>query len=163
MLREREFPKLKEYDEILWCEMLGTDWKELEGKRAERILSGDSAEKEKTQVPAVSQLERMSSCQILVGNGWSLQLGDFRGAFWVADSRDREQGPLCSSLPLGGSLEMLYGVVILILGNIYGWNDAPQRWWKNFDAVMCSIGVSRSTFDVCVGGNLVCSRARHIL
>ena len=42
------------------------------------------------------------------------------------------------------------GVVILILGNIYGLNDAPQRWWKKFDAVMTSIGFSRSTFDVCV-------------
>ena len=42
------------------------------------------------------------------------------------------------------------GAVILILGNIYGLNDAPQRWWKKFDAVMSSIGFSRSTFDVCV-------------
>ena len=40
--------------------------------------------------------------------------------------------------------------VILILGNIYGLNGAPQRWWKKFDAVMSSIGFSRSTFDVCV-------------
>ena len=40
------------------------------------------------------------------------------------------------------------GAVILILGNIYGVNDAPQRWWKNFDVVMSSIGFSRSTFDV---------------
>ena len=38
---------------------------------------------------------------------------------------------------------------ILILGDIYGLNDAPQRWWKKFDAVMSSIGFSRSTSDVC--------------
>ena len=38
----------------------------------------------------------------------------------------------------------------LILGNIYGLNDAPQRWWKKFDAVMTSIGFVRSTFDLCV-------------
>ena len=31
-----------------------------------------------------------------------------------------------------------------------GLNDAPQRWWKKFDAVMTSIGFTRSTFDVCV-------------
>ena len=42
------------------------------------------------------------------------------------------------------------GSVILILGNIYGLNDAPQRWWKTFDDVMTSIGFARSTFDVCV-------------
>ena len=42
------------------------------------------------------------------------------------------------------------GAVIPILGNIHGLNDAPQHWWKNFDAVMTSIGFTRSTFDVCV-------------
>ena len=42
------------------------------------------------------------------------------------------------------------GAVIIILGNIYGLNDAPQRWWTKFDAVMTSIGFTRSTFDVCV-------------
>ena len=42
------------------------------------------------------------------------------------------------------------GAVIVILGHIYGSNDAPQRWWKKFDAVMTSIGFSRSTFYVCV-------------
>ena len=31
-----------------------------------------------------------------------------------------------------------------------GLNDAPQRWWNKFDAVMTSIGFTRSTFDVCV-------------
>ena len=28
------------------------------------------------------------------------------------------------------------GSVILVLGNIHGLNDAPQRWWKNFEAVI---------------------------
>ena len=40
--------------------------------------------------------------------------------------------------------------MILILGTIYGLNDAPQRWWKKFDAVMSSIGFSQSMCDVCV-------------
>ena len=30
--------------------------------------------------------------------------------------------------------------MILIVGNIYGLNDAPQRWWKKFDAFMTSSG-----------------------
>ena len=42
------------------------------------------------------------------------------------------------------------GSVMMILGNIYGLNDVPQRWWMKFDAVMTSIGFARSTFDVCV-------------
>ena len=34
-----------------------------------------------TQSPTVSQLGRMLSCQMIVSNGWNLQLGDIRGAF----------------------------------------------------------------------------------
>ena len=103
-----------------------------------------------TQSPTVSQLGRMLSCQMIVSNGWNLQLGDIRGATLEADSPDRKQGPLCSSLPPGRIPGVPDDAVILLLGNINGLNDAPQRWWKKFDAVMSSIGLSRSTFDVCV-------------
>ena len=126
-----------------------------------------------TQSPTVSQLGRMLSCQMIVSNGWNLQLGDVRGAFLEADSLDRKQGPLYSSLPPGGIPGVPDDAVILIIGNIHGLNDAPQRWWKKFDAVMSSIGFSRSTLDVCVyslrghcrklGGNFVCSRGRRNL
>ena len=113
-----------------------------------------------TQSRTVSQLGRMLSCQMIVRNGWNLQLGDIRGAFLEADSVNRKQGPLYSNLPPGGIPGVPDDAVILILGNIYGFNDAPQRWWKKFDAVMSSIGFSRSTFDVClytlksIAGNL---------
>ena len=39
-----------------------------------------------TQSPAVSQLGRMLSCQMIVSSGWNLQLGDLRGAFLEADA-----------------------------------------------------------------------------
>ena len=55
-----------------------------------------------TQSPIVSQLGRMLSCQMIVSNGWNLRLGDIRGAFLEADSLDRKQGPLYSSVPPGG-------------------------------------------------------------
>ena len=126
-----------------------------------------------TQSPTVSQLGRMLSCQMIVSSGWNLQLGDVRGAYLEADSLDRKQGPLYSSLPPGGIPGVPDDAVILIIGNIFGLNDAPQRWWKKFDAVMSSIGFSRSTLDVCVyslsstagnlGGNFVCSRGRRNL
>ena len=103
-----------------------------------------------TQSPTVSQLGRMLSCQMIVSSGWNLQLGDVRGAYLEADSLDRKQGPLYSSLPPGGIPGVPDDAVILIIGNIFGLNDAPQRWWKKFDAVMSSIGFSRSTLDVCV-------------
>ena len=54
-----------------------------------------------TQSPTVSQLGRMLSCQMIVSNGWNLQLGDIRDAFLEADALDRKQGPLYSSLPPG--------------------------------------------------------------
>ena len=55
------------------------------------------------EVPlAVSQLGRALSCQMIVSNGWNLQLGDIRGASLEADSLDGNQGPLYSSLPPGG-------------------------------------------------------------
>ena len=87
---------------------------------------------------------------MIVSSGWNLQPGDIRGAFIEASALDRKQGPLYSSLPPGGIPGVPDGSVILILGNIHGLNDAPQRWWKKFDAVMTSFGFIRSTFDVCV-------------
>ena len=87
---------------------------------------------------------------MILSNGWNLRLGDIRGAFLEANCMDKRQGPLYSSLPPGGIPGVPDDAVILILGNIYGLNDAPQRWWKKFDAVMSFIGFSRRTFDVCV-------------
>ena len=103
-----------------------------------------------TQSPTVSQLGRVLSCQMIVSNGWDLQLGDVREAFLEADALDRKKGSLYSSLPPGGIPGVPDGSVILMLGKIYGLNDASQRWWKKFDAVMTFIGFTRSTFDVCV-------------
>ena len=63
-------------------------------------------------------------------HGWDLQLGDIRGAFLEADALDRKKGSLYSSLPPGGIPGVPDGSVILVLGNIHGLNDAPQRWGK---------------------------------
>ena len=98
----------------------------------------------------VSQLERLLSCQIIVSHDWNLQLGDSRGALLEADSLDRKQEPLYSSLPSGGIPGVSDDAVFLILGHICGLNDASQRWWKKFDAVMFSIGFFRRTSDACV-------------
>ena len=82
--------------------------------------------------------------------GWTLQLGDIRGAFLEAGALDRKHKLLYSSLLPGRIPGVPDGAVILFLGNIHGLNDAPQRWWKKFDAVMTSIDFVRSTFDMCV-------------
>ena len=73
-----------------------------------------------TQFPTVSQLGRMLCCQMIVSNGWNLQLGDIRGAFLEADALDRKQGPLYSSLPPEGIPGVPDGAVITILGTIFG-------------------------------------------
>ena len=41
-----------------------------------------------TQSPTLSQLGRMLSCQMIVSNGWDLQMGDVRGAFLEVDALD---------------------------------------------------------------------------
>ena len=76
-------------------------------------------------------------------------MGDIRSAFLKADYRDRKQEPLYSRLPPGRIPGVSDDAAILISGYTYGLNDAAQRWWKKFDAVMSSIGFSRSTSDVC--------------
>ena len=63
---------------------------------------------------------------MIVSNGWNLQLGDIRGASLEADALDKKQGPLYSSLPPERIPEVPDGSVILILGNIYGLNDAEE-------------------------------------
>ena len=86
-------------------------------------LAGSGA----TQSPTVSQLGRMLSYQMIASDGWDLQLGDIRGAILEADALDRKKRSLYSSIPPGGIQGVPDGEVILILGNIYGLNDAPQR------------------------------------
>ena len=44
-----------------------------------------------TQSPTVSQLGRVFSCQMIVSNGWTLQLGDIRGAFLEAGALDKKK------------------------------------------------------------------------
>ena len=91
-------------------------------------LAGSGA----TQSPTVSQLGRMLSCQMIVSNGWDLQLGDVRGArFWRQTLWIGRKDRCIQVFTPGGIPGVRDGSAILILGNIYGLNDAPQRWWKN--------------------------------
>ena len=59
-------------------------------------LAGSAA----TQSPTVSQLGRMLSCQMIVSNGWDLELGGHsRVRFRRQDALDRKKRSLYSSLP----------------------------------------------------------------
>ena len=83
---------------------------------------------------------------MIVSSGWNVQLEGIRGAFLKADPLDRRQKPLYSSFPPGEIPGVPDASAIMISRNIYGLNDAPQRWWMKFVAVMTSIGFARSTF-----------------
>ena len=41
-------------------------------------------------------------------------------------------------------------VVIEVLGNVYGQNDAPAAWFKEFDTVIQSLGWQPSKLDPCL-------------
>ena len=108
-------------------------------------LAGSGA----TQSPTVSQLGRMLSCQMIVNIGWDLQLETLEVRFW-RQTLWIGRGSLYSSLPPGQIPGVPDGSVILIVGNINGLKDAPQRWWKKIDALVTSSGFTRSTFAMCV-------------
>ena len=111
-------------------------------------LAGSGA----TQSPTVAQLGRTLSCQMIVSNGWDLQLGCIRGAFI--------SGGRCF-----GSEERISVLKSSSRRNprSAGWSSDSHSWehlWFErcastlveyfYDAVMTSIGFTRSTFDVCV-------------
>jgi hypothetical protein len=95
--------------------------------------------------PTLSQIGRMMLMQIISSKGWDLQLGDIKGAFLEAGPLDPKFKPLYAHQPPG----MPPDVVIEVLGNVYGQNDAPAAWFKEFDTVIQSLGWQPSKLDPC--------------
>ena len=83
-----------------------------------------------TQSLTVSQLGRMLPCQLIVSNGWNVQLGDIRGAFLEADNPGQEtRAAVLESSSRWNSRSTRWS------SDSHSWkhqcfNDAPQRWWK---------------------------------
>lgn len=110
-----------------------------------KVLSG------KCHSPTLSQLGRNMLLQILVSKQWTMKLGDIKGAFLEANVRDQAlANPVFAELPPGGVPGVAPGSVVQILGNIYGANDAPHNWYKEFDATALDVGFVRSKFDACL-------------
>lgn len=110
-----------------------------------KIVSG------KCHSPTLSQLARSVVLQLIVSHKWEMNLGDIKGAFLEADVRDQAlKNPVFAELPPGGAPGIPSGSLVQVLGNIYGANDAPHNWYKEFDAVAQSAGFVKSKFDACL-------------
>eukprot|EP00435_Cladocopium_sp_Y103_P056621 s837_g19.t1 len=100
--------------------------------------------------PTLGQLSRTLLMQIIASKKWDLQLGDIKGAFLEAGPLDPKFKPLYAHQPPGGIPGMPSDAVIEVLGNVYGQNDAPAAWFKEFDTVVQSLGWHQSKLDPCL-------------
>eukprot|EP00435_Cladocopium_sp_Y103_P064571 s214_g26.t1 len=122
-----------------WC-LQGHLDPDLEVKAKEGLLKS----------PTLSQLGRMMLMQVISSQGWDLQLGDNKGAFLEAGPLDPKFKPLYAHQPPGGIPGVPPTAVIEVLGNVYGQNDAPAAWFKEFDTVVQSLGWKQSRLDPCL-------------
>ena len=100
--------------------------------------------------PTLHQLSRALLLQILVSKRWVLNLGDIKGAFLEAGPIPERYRPLYAQQPPGGIPGLNPSDVIEVVGNLYGANDAPSQWYKEFDAQARKAGFQKSAFDPCL-------------
>ena len=104
----------------------------------------------KTASPTITQLGRNLAMQLIASLGADLFLGDIKGAFLESVDEKQENGPLFARLPPGGIPGVPNDAVIMIIGNVYGKNDAPAVWYQSFDQEARAAGFERSSFDKCL-------------
>ena len=109
-----------------------------------KIVSGDC------HSPTLSGLGRSLLLQMLVSNHWVMNLGDIKGAFLEAGPLPDKYRPLFARQPEGGIPGLHPDDVLEITGNMYGANNAPQEWYRTFDAAARAAGFQRSAFDNCL-------------
>ena len=100
--------------------------------------------------PTLSGLGRAVLLQILVSNHWVMNLGDIRGAFLEVGPLPERYRPLYAEQPEGGIPGLDPSDVLEATGNMYGANNAPQEWYRTFDAEARAVGFLRSSFDNCL-------------
>ena len=100
--------------------------------------------------PTLSQLSRSLLLQVLVSRKWTMHLGDIKGAFLEAGPIPDKYRPLFAHQPPGGIPGLDPNDVVEILGNLYGANDAPSQWYREFDAQARAAGFTKSMFDPCL-------------
>ena len=129
----------------------------------QKVISG------RCHSPTLSQLGRNILLQLIVSFKWDMKLGDIKGAFLEADVKAQcAANPVYAELPPGGVPGIPHGSLVQVLGNIYGANDAPHNWYKEFDTVAQSVGFTKSRFDSCLyfcfgpGGKLEGVMGAHV-
>lgn len=100
------------------------------------------------QSPTLSQMGRIVVMQVLASFGWTLQLGDIKGAFMEAGELPAKFRPLFASMPRGGTPGIPNDAVIEVIGNVYGKYDAPSAWYCTFDREAQNARWCKSKFDL---------------
>ena len=96
--------------------------------------------------------------QVISAMKWDLQFGDIKGAFLEPGPRDEKFRPLFAHQPAGGIPGVPEDEVIEVCGNIYGQNDAPVAWFKEFASFVVSCGWTQSKLDQCLFFHLARSK-----
>ena len=94
-----------------------------------------------TQSPTLSFEGIMLALQLIASFGWSLELGDVRGAFMESGKLRREAGKVYASLPRGGipGTSLRPDQLVEILTYLYGLNDAPRAWWATVEEFLTTL------------------------
>ena len=79
-----------------------------------------------------------------------MHLGDIKGAFLEAGPIPDKNRPLFAHQLPGGIPGLDPNDAVEILGNLYGANDAPSQWYREFDAQARAAGFTKSMFDPCL-------------
>lgn len=110
----------------------------------------DLAKKQPLLSPTAASMSKWLVLQLIASQRWQLQIGDVQGAFLEADPLDREAGAIFISQPPGGLPGLERGQICESVTPLYGFNDAPARWFRKWSCTAKDCGWTQSTFDPCV-------------
>lgn len=100
-----------------------------------------------TNAPTISSNGKVTMLQTIASMGFTLQLGDVKGAFLEADKLERASGPLYLRQPARGLPGLLPGQLLEVLKPLYGFNDSPQNWFRKFLKTLVQKGWQQSNLD----------------
>eukprot|EP00438_Fugacium_kawagutii_P020699 Skav229155 [mRNA] locus=scaffold2275:264912:272030:- [translate_table: standard] len=103
-----------------------------------------------TQAPTISANGRFLVMQVIASMRFVLQLGDVTGAFLESDQMDRETGSLYMDAPHVPLPEVEVGQLFQVEKPMYGFNDAPQKWFRKFKNTATGLRWRQSRLDPCV-------------
>ena len=106
--------------------------------------------KGETASPTLSTSGFWLVLQVLASMHWTMPLGDVTGAFLGVTEYVRDTGDLFLRQPSGGLPGLSPRQLFKVLKPLYGFNDAPRRWWLRFREVLLGLGWIQHRFCPCV-------------